>query len=74
MDNGPGIGEAFLGGRYTLLAQVKASTGGTRSYIGNKGPCRYCGESSARHFRTEAHAFPEGLGNHLFPVSTHETN
>ena len=63
MDNGPGIGEAFLGGRYTRLAQVKASTGGTKSYIGNKGPCRYCGESSTRYFRTEAHAFPEGLGN-----------
>jgi hypothetical protein len=64
MDKGPGIGEAVLGGRYTLLAQVKASIGGTKSYIGTKGQCRYCGATSARYFRTEAHAFPEGLGNH----------
>jgi hypothetical protein len=60
---GPGIGDALLGGRYTLLAQVKAPIGGTKTYIGNKGQCRYCGERGARYFKTEAHAFPEGLGN-----------
>ena len=54
MDKRPGIGEALLGGRYTLLAQVKASIGGTKSYIGNKGQRRYCGESGVRYFRTEA--------------------
>ena len=63
IDKGPRIGDATLGGRYTLLAQVKASTESTKQYIGQKGPCRYCGERDARFFRTEAHAFPEGLGN-----------
>ena len=63
MDKEPGIGDSILGGRYTLLAQVKASIGGTKTYLGRKGPCRYCDESDARFFRTEAHAFPEGLGN-----------
>jgi hypothetical protein len=63
MDKGPGVGDVILDGRYTLLAQVKASIESPKSYIGHEGRCRYCGESDARLFRTEAHAFPEGLGN-----------
>jgi hypothetical protein len=63
VDKGPNIGDAILGGRYTLLAQVKASTESTKSYIGYKGQCRFCGERDVRFFKNEAHTFPEGLGN-----------
>lgn len=63
MNEVPRVGDMVLGGRYTLLAQVRASIGGTKMYVGDKGQCRYCGESSGRYFRTEAHTFPEGLGN-----------
>lgn len=63
MDEIPSVGDAVLGGRYTLLAQVRGSIGGAKTHIGDKGQCRYCGESSAKYFRTDAHTFPEGLGN-----------
>lgn len=63
MDKGPRIGDAVLGGRYSLLAQVKGSIGGGTVFLGTAGRCRYCGETDPAHFRMMAHAFPEALGN-----------
>lgn len=63
MDKGPRIGDAVLGGRYSLLAQVKGSIGGGTVYLGTAGRCRYCSEADPARFRTVAHAFPEALGN-----------
>src|SRR5882724_8394208 len=63
MDKGPKIGDPVLGGRYTLLAQVKGSIGGGTVFLGKKGRCRYCGETNIARFRMKAHAFPEALGN-----------
>jgi hypothetical protein len=63
MDKGPKIGDAVLGGRYSLLAQVKGSISGGTVYLGAKGRCRYCGETNPASFRMTAHAFPEALGN-----------
>lgn len=63
MDKGPRIGDAVLGGRYSLLAQVKASIGGGTVFLGAAGRCRYCGETDPARFRMVAHTFPEALGN-----------
>lgn len=63
MDKGPRIGDAVLGGRSSLLAQVKGSIGGGTVYLGTAGRCRYCSEADPARFRTVAHAFPEALGN-----------
>ncbi|UQR64816.1 hypothetical protein LRP30_05790 [Bradyrhizobium sp. C-145] len=63
MDKGPRIGDAVLGGRYSLLAQVKGSIGGGTVFLGTAGRCRYCGQTDRARFRTVVHAFPEALGN-----------
>lgn len=63
MDKGPRICDAVLGGRYSLLAQVKASIGGGTVFLGAAGRCRYCGETDPARFRMVAHTFPEALGN-----------
>lgn len=63
MDKEPKIGDPVLGGRYSLLAQVKGSIGRGTVFLGTAGRCRYCGETNPRCFRMTAHAFPEALGN-----------
>ncbi len=63
MNNRPNIGDPVLGGRYTLLAQVKGSIGGGTVFLGTRGRCRYCGKAHLACFRMKAHAFPEALGN-----------
>lgn len=60
---GQKIGAPVLDGRYQLLQQVIGSFGGKTIHLGEKGACRYCGETDAARFRKLAHAFPEGLGN-----------
>lgn len=60
---GPRIGDALLGGRYSLLAQVKGSPGGRTVFVGAAGRCRFCGETNPDRFRMVAHTFPEALGN-----------
>src|ERR1700738_3950089 len=63
MNSGPNIGDPVLGGRYTLLAEVKGSIGGNAVHLGSRGKCRYCSATGTGRFRTKAHAFPEALGN-----------
>jgi hypothetical protein len=63
MNSGPNIGDPVLGGRYTLLAEVKGSIGGNAVHLGSKGKCRYCSATGTGRFRTKAHAFPQALGN-----------
>ncbi|MGY8681268.1 HNH endonuclease [Bradyrhizobium sp. UFLA05-153] len=63
MDKGPRIGDPVLGGRYSLLAQVKGSIGGGKVFLGTAGRCRYCRETNPARFRMVAHTFPEALGN-----------
>jgi hypothetical protein len=48
---------------YDLLTIVQASVGGGIRTLGQKGNCRFCGETDLTHFRNQSHTFPEGLGN-----------
>lgn len=49
--------------QYEVLINVQASVGDGKIYIGQKGACRYCLQSSGISFSQVAHAFPESLGN-----------
>lgn len=48
---------------YEVLTHVQAARGDDKLYIGTRGACRYCGCTAPTLFATEAHTFPEGLGN-----------
>jgi hypothetical protein len=48
---------------YSLLIHVQASVGGVIQTLGEKGNCRFCGETDVKFFRDRSHTFPEGLGN-----------
>ncbi|MDA0991418.1 MAG: hypothetical protein O3A51_11790 [Verrucomicrobia bacterium] len=48
---------------YTVLAQIKATTGGEFQRLGEHANCRFCGCTDPKNFRMKAHTFPEALGN-----------
>jgi hypothetical protein len=48
---------------YDLLTSVQASVGDGIQTLGDKGNCRFCGETDLKFFRDRSHTFPEGLGN-----------
>jgi hypothetical protein len=58
-----GVGSLLLDGRYELIREVRGSIGGEKIKIGRRFECRYCSSQDRSQFRTEAHTFPEALGN-----------
>lgn len=48
-----------------MIALQQVLIGNEKKFIGTRGKCRFCGESKHEHFgkRTNAHTFPEFLGN-----------
>jgi len=50
---------------YKVVAQELVGIGGDQRFIGEARKCRFCGTSDPSGFgkKTNAHAFPEGLGN-----------
>ena len=48
--------------QYELISYVQAS-GCEKIKLGQKGICRFCGNTQATSFRKTAHTFPEGIGN-----------
>jgi len=55
--------EADFGGKYSTLLFVKGGPGCEKQHFGQKGFCRYCGETDPKQFRKIAHLIPEALGN-----------
>jgi len=50
---------------YKIIAQELVGHGGNQHFLGEAHKCRFCGTSDLSDFgrRTNAHTFPEGLGN-----------
>lgn len=48
---------------YKILSIAQGSPGAPKITVGERGCCRFCGETNPKRFRKIAHTFPEALGN-----------